>query len=286
MTQLPEQVSLKDYIDALRQADRQSIKTFVIEAEKKIPKEITHSYIDLTRALIKLFVVSQAMKLPEAIQIADVLATKRIMLNDWARYVILTTYILPHMASGSVQLQEAIKTQARTLIDAVKALEETRTKKEMYLYHEGVLRNTFNKIKKVMWQTVKTIGKSLVLFGGNIISVYNTVFDTLTYPIRKLLMGTIGGQLLSQVANIPLYFLINSYPSVALITGIHRVLSSPIIKQGAPVVTKIVSGEFWDELNASLQDITKDIDIEAIEKELDTIEDEHVDEAKPKKEDR
>jgi len=271
MPQLPEQVSLKDYISALRQADSSTIKTFVTEAEKKISTDMKHSYEDLTRALVKLFVVSSAMKTPEASQIADVLATKKIMLNDWARYVILTSYILPHMSKSDVQFKEVIEKQAQSLISAVKAIEEVSTKKEMYLYHEGILRNALDKIKAVLWGTTKSIGKGFVMFGSSIVSVYNVVFDTLTYPIKKLLTGTVGGQLLGQAANIPLYFLINAYPGVAFVAGIHKVLSSPMIKQGAPIVARVVSGDFWNELNDTLSDITKDIDVEAIEKELDKV---------------
>jgi hypothetical protein len=272
MPQLPEQVSLKDYIKAMQSAKADAIRTFVTTAEKKLPKELIGKYYDLVRDMIKLFVVSLFMNVPEASQIADILSTKKIMLNDWARYVVLSSYVLPNMATGDVQLKEALHTNAASLQQAIQAIEQFGTKNEsLYLYHEGILGNTFAKIKSTMWRATKAVGKGIVMFASQIINVYNATFDTLTYPVRKLLQNTIAGQLISQVASLPLYFLINAYPPVALVAGVHRVLTSPMVKKGAPMVANVVSGKFWEDLNKQLEDVTKDIDMDKVEEELDAL---------------
>jgi hypothetical protein len=271
MPQLPEQIQLKDYLKAMQSAKTGAIDTFIETAEAKIPKGLQEEYQSLVKDMIKLFVVALFMQVPEATGIADVLSTKKIMLNDWCRYVVLSAYVLPNMTEGDVKLKEALRLCTESVHKAIQTIEGVKDESTQ-IFFEGFLGSAFSKVKSLMWRGFVAVAKGIALFASQIINVYNVVFDSLTYPVRKLLKNTIGGSLIGQAATLPLYFLVNAYPGMALVGGIHKVITSPMVKQGAPMVSKLISGKFWKDLDKQLEDITKDIDIDALEKEFDTVE--------------
>lgn len=262
----------EDYIASLRKSSAQAIAEYVRAGEHALPKEYVQQYTTLYKALTKLLVAHRLTDDKESIALWETLRAKKIPITLWAKYTALAAFILPLIASRktqNAQQTQALETLIKNIIQISTTLssQPDQVKEQFVFVQEGILGRTFGRVKSVIVSAAKSVLSGVALFASTLIQVYNNVFSFLMSPVRKVVNAVPGGDLMLKAALTP-FLSLNLTPTVLAVLKVHNLITHPTVAKTAPMVRKMVTGSIWKELDSMLENLSKEIEIDDLDKLL------------------
>jgi len=189
-----------------------------------------------------------------------------------ARYIVVTTYIIPliHLKEHTKQWEQHLaicdefERSYETLKRSFLQLPEVKTESAYDTLLEGILSRIWQKIKSIIWKGISAFGKALLLTAATLVETYQTVFSILGLPFKYAAELIPFGNLL--VRHSIRLFLMSTNATLTLpIFAVHRFLMSPLVTTGAAIVRDLVSGQFWERLEEMTEDLMREIDVDDID---------------------